>query len=115
MGQCIYVAERTGRKLGPVAREMRSETWMDPAEAGRVLAEDHLLNTTLGVWFYESDLWDKKALRRRLMALVRHVTSPSFMPRYEAWGREVRRAAQDAQGRRPLARAGPKRRKKRPS
>jgi hypothetical protein len=97
MGKCIYVAEKAGRKPGPVTREMRSETWMDPAAAGRVLATDHLLNTTLGVWFYESDLWDKRALRRRLMALVRHVTSPEFLREHEEWGREQLRASRAIQ------------------
>ena len=91
-GPVHYVAEKTGRKAGPVTREMRSEAWMNPAEAGRLLAEDHLLNTTVGVWMYESDLCDKKALKQRLMALVRHVTSPEFMSEYEQWGREQARA-----------------------
>ena len=92
MGQCIYVAESLdGTGEGdPVVREMRSEEWMDPAEAGRILAEDHLLNTSTGVWFYESDLWDKRSLRRRLTALVRHVTSPTFLAEYEEWGRRGR-------------------------
>jgi hypothetical protein len=90
MGKCIYVADSLGPgRGGPIVREMRSETWMNPAEAGRVLAEDHLLNTTAGVWFYESDLWDKRALRRRLTALARHVTSPEFLPEYEEWGRKM--------------------------
>jgi hypothetical protein len=95
MGQCIYVTESLGpRKDRLVVREMRSEVWMNPAEAGRVLAEDHLLNTTIGVWFYESDLWDKKALRRRLTALIAHVTSPMFLRHYEEWGRKQRDESQ---------------------
>jgi hypothetical protein len=66
---------------------MPSEVWMDPAAAGRILAEGHFLNTTIGVWFYESDTWDKQTLRKKLLALVDHVTSPTFMPDYEEWGR----------------------------
>jgi hypothetical protein len=99
MGQCIYVAERLdagkddlrarARAGAPLVREMPSELWMHPEEAGRTLGKDHLLNTTIGVWFYESDLWDKRALRRRLMALVQHVTSPEFLRDYEEWGREM--------------------------
>lgn len=97
MGQCVYVAENLGPHTGgPVVREMPSEVWMNPAEAGRVLAKDHLLNTTAGVWFYESDLWDKRALRRRLTALARHVTSPSFLREYEAWGRKQLEAQRQA-------------------
>jgi hypothetical protein len=88
MGQCIYVAETTGR---PETRELPSEVWMNPAEAGRLLGEKHFLNTTLGVWFYESDLWDKQALRAQLLALVEHVTSPEFLKHYEDWGREQMR------------------------
>jgi hypothetical protein len=68
---------------------MRSETWCDPAEAGQVLAESHMLNTTIGVWFYELDLHDKAKLRATLLALVDHVTAPEFLPEYEAFGREV--------------------------
>lgn len=90
MGQCIYVAEPAllaqSRGAPPIVREMRSEEWMDPSQAGRILAEGHLLNTTCGVWFYESDLWDKDALRRRLLALVDHVTAPDFLRHYEEWG-----------------------------
>jgi len=108
MGQCIYVAEETASKDGPVTREMRSEAWMDPAASGRALAEDHFLNSTLGVWFYESDLWDKQALRERLLALVEHVTSPSFLPEYEEVGRNYgeARAALAETGRRAARRKG---------
>jgi hypothetical protein len=62
MGQCIDVAERED---GPTTREMPSEMWMHPDAAGDELAKGHLLNTTVGVWCYESDLWDKQSLRRR--------------------------------------------------
>ncbi len=108
MGQCIYVTESLGpRKDGPVVREMRSEVWMTPAEAGRMLAEGHLLNTTIGVWFYESDLWDKKALRRRLAALIRHVTAPEFLRHYENWGRQQRdEAPRTARAKRSTRRGG---------
>lgn len=87
MGQCIYVA---GTEDGPVVREMPSELWMSPAAAGGVLAKGHFLNTTIGIWFYERDLWDKQALRRRLLALVDHVTSPDFLHHYEEWGQRQR-------------------------
>ncbi len=42
---------------------MPSEVWMYPAEAGQILGEGHFLNTTVGVWLYESDLQDKMKLR----------------------------------------------------
>jgi hypothetical protein len=87
MGQGIYVAET---KDGPSAREMPSEFWMSPEAAGRELAKGHLLNTTVGVWLYESDLHDKAALRRRLLALVDHVTAPEFLRSYEEFGQRVR-------------------------
>jgi hypothetical protein len=92
---------------------MRSETWLDPAAAGRELAEDHLLNTTLGVWLYESDLWDKRALRRRLTEFVRHVTSPSFLRVYEELGRAQVRARQSPQARDSRARSRPLKSKRR--
>ncbi len=85
MGQCIYVAET---EKGPSTREMPSEMWMSPAAAGAELAKGHLLNTTIGVWFYERDLWDKAALRRRLLALVDYVTAPEFLRHYEEWGQQ---------------------------
>ena len=95
MGQCIYVTEeplssrrRPGPK-GPQTREMRSEEWMNPAEAGRILAEGHFLNTTVGVWLYELDVHDKKALRKKLEALVDYVCSPDFLPEYETFGRAL--------------------------
>lgn len=81
MGQCVYV-KGADIKSGVEVREMRSETWMVPAQAGEVLAEDHFANTTMGVWFYESDLWDKKALRKKLLAIVDHVTKQGFLPKY---------------------------------
>ena len=84
MGQCIYVA---AGDQGPRVREIPSELWMSPAAAGEELAKGHLLNTTVGLWFYERDLWDKRELRRRLMALVDHVTSPEFLAHYEEFGR----------------------------
>ncbi|MBI4515975.1 MAG: hypothetical protein HY699_09200 [Deltaproteobacteria bacterium] len=89
MGECIYV--RDG-EAGPEVRQMPSEVWMRPAGAGELLAKGHFLNTTLGVWFYEHDLWDKEALRRRLLALVDHVTAPEFLRRYEEWGQQFRKA-----------------------
>ena len=85
MGECIYVAETAD---GPATRQMSSEVWMAPAAAGEWLAKGHFLNTTIGVWFYESDLWDKEALRRRLLALVDHVTAPDFLRHYEEWGKQ---------------------------
>lgn len=85
MGQCIYVRDTQN---GPAVREMPSEVWMSPGGAGQWLAEGHFLNTTVGVWFYERDLWNKQALRRRLLALVDHVTSPDFLRHYEEWGQQ---------------------------
>lgn len=83
MGQCIYVAEMPKRRgtteTEIVTREMPSELWMSPAAAGAVLAEGHMLNTTIGVWFYESDVLDKEALRVKLLALVDHVTAPGYL------------------------------------
>jgi hypothetical protein len=90
MGQCIYVRERGGpleRGQEPLAREMPSEVWMSPEDAGRILGEGQFMNTTIGIWLYESDVWDKASLRKRLLALVDHVTSPTFMAEYEEWGR----------------------------
>lgn len=87
MGQCIYVAET---KDGPGVRKMPNALWMGPEAAGRELAKDHLLNTTVGVWFYERDLHDKADLRRRLLALVDHVTTPEFLRHYEEFGQRAR-------------------------
>jgi hypothetical protein len=88
MGQCIYVAEFPD---GPVTREMPSEIWMGPEAAGRELAKGHLLNTTIGVWFYESHLHDKADLRRRLLALVDYVAAPEFLRQYEEFGQQFRK------------------------
>jgi predicted transcriptional regulator len=105
MGKCIYVAEAPtrGGKMKPVVQAIPSEVWMNPAEAGRVLAEGHLLNTTVGVWLYESDLLDKDELRARLLALVDHVTTPGFLmkrrkvtqPRADKAHREVDAAIEE--------------------
>jgi len=89
MGQCFYVA-MTDR--GIVTREMPSEMWMNPEAAGRSLGVGHHLNTTIGVWFYERDLWDKKELGRRLRALAAHVTAPGYLKPYEDWGMEQLKA-----------------------
>lgn len=90
MGDCIYVAEDgmepdRFRQVGhPVVRVIASEQWMDPAEAGRILAEDQFLNTSTGVWFYEADLLDEPAkLQERLRALAEHVGTPAFLEAYE--------------------------------
>ena len=85
MGQCIYVAMT---ERGIVTREMASEAWMNPENAGRILGAGHLLNTTIGVWFYERDLWDKEELGKRLRALADHVTAPGYLKAYEDWGGE---------------------------
>ena len=87
MGQCIYVREPESPQDETTTREMPSEVWMNPAEAGRTLAADHHVNTTLGIWLYESDLWDKALLRERLMRLVDHVCAPDFKREYEEHGR----------------------------
>lgn len=58
---------------------MPSEQWADGGvEVGRLLARDHFANTTVGIWFYESDVQDKVELRARLLALVDHVTAPEY-------------------------------------
>lgn len=85
MGQCIYVAERTSTKKEPVTREVASEKWMDPASVGRTLGQDHFMNTTIGVWFYESDLHDKRALRKRLMDLVKCYRAGGMMGIGSRW------------------------------
>lgn len=90
MGDCIYVAEdgmEPGRfrQVGhPVVRAIPSEQWMDPAETGRILAEDHFLNTSTGVWFYEADLLhEPEKLQERLRALAEHIGTPAFVDAYQ--------------------------------
>jgi len=92
VGDCIYIRGATdGHPLEE--REIRSEWWAEGegAEAGRILAKGHFANTTLGVWFYWSDLQDKVQLRRELLALVDHVTAPEY--RAERIERAKRRPA----------------------
>ena len=88
MGQCIYVAMTDN---GIVTREVSSELWVHPEAAGRALGASHLLNTTVGVWFYETDLWTKRDLRKRLRALADHVASPGFLRSVESYGKELLR------------------------
>jgi len=78
MGNCIYLRANKGEP--PEERVVRSELWAedDGAEVGRILRRDHFANTTVGIWFYWSDLLDKAQLRRELLALVDHVTAPEY-------------------------------------
>jgi hypothetical protein len=93
MGQCIYVAMTDN---GIVTREIPSELWMKPEAAGKALGVGHLLNTTIGVWFYETDVWTKRDLGKRLRALADYVTSPGFLPSVEDYGKELRRRSPKA-------------------
>jgi|HubBroStandDraft_1064217.scaffolds.fasta_scaffold52205_5 hypothetical protein len=43
--------EETASKDGP--------SRVDPAGVGRILAEDHRLNSMLGVWFYERNPFER--------------------------------------------------------
>jgi len=88
MGQCIYVAMTDN---GIVTRQIPSELWMKPEAAGKALGEGHLLNTTIGVWFYETDVWTKRDLGKRLRALGDYVTSPGFLRSIEDYGKELGR------------------------
>ena len=78
MGNCVYIRGASLRH--PMEeREVPSEQWADGGiEVGRLLARDHFADTTVGIWFYESDVQDKVELRARLLALVDHVTSPEY-------------------------------------
>lgn len=107
MGDCIYIRGASGSHPTE-EREVPSERWADGqgAEVGRILGKDHFANTTLGIWFYWSDLQDKAKLRSELLALVDLVTDPgyrnkeierarSFSAYLRSAGEDLRRQAAD--------------------
>lgn len=79
MGNCIYIKGASDFDQLE-EREIPSERWMDGegAAVGRILAKDHFANSTVGIWFYWSDVQDKARLRRELLALVDHVCAPEY-------------------------------------
>lgn len=90
MGNCIYIRGASGRH--PLEeREIASEHWQEGegAYVGRILAKGHFANTTIGIWFYASDVGDKVELRRQLLALVDHVTAPEYRAEEVEHGRRL--------------------------
>ena len=66
MGHCYFIVDSYE---GPRLEEVRSEDLLDWLEENG----NRVLNTTLGIWFYERDLFDRKKLKRELKNLIKEI------------------------------------------
>jgi len=88
LGDCYFMKNYTNYRGEIKQKDSREDLIISSEDIGCVLEPRHplfLINGSYGIWFYESDLWNKQHLKEKLLELVNE------LDKFQADGKDITR------------------------